>query len=110
MAEKQNFNDCDWELASGFDDSWQKFKTDALKKAMTAFNERKRSIPPQPLPRSMNDHKLTGSLKDYWECHLEGDVLLIYKPLPGGAIKLFRVCTHDDIRGPRGEGFSRSAR
>jgi len=32
----------------------------------------------------MNDHKLGGPLKEYMECHLDGDVLLIYKPLHGG--------------------------
>ncbi len=35
------------------------------------------------------------------ECHLDDDVLLIYKPMPGGAIKLLRVCTHADLKGPK---------
>jgi hypothetical protein len=44
--------------------------------AMKTFNEHKRSIPPAALPRGMNDHKLQGPLKDFRECHLDGDALL----------------------------------
>jgi hypothetical protein len=65
------------------------------------FDRCKRAIPPQPLPGKMNDHKLGGPLKDFMECHLDDDVLLIYKPLPGGSIKLLRVCTHADLKGPK---------
>jgi mRNA-degrading endonuclease YafQ of YafQ-DinJ toxin-antitoxin module len=49
----------------------------------------------------MKDHKLDGPLKGYMECHLDGDVLLIYKPIARGAVKLFRICTHADLRGPK---------
>jgi mRNA-degrading endonuclease YafQ of YafQ-DinJ toxin-antitoxin module len=34
----------------------------------------------------MVDHKLGGPLKGYMDCHLDADVVLIYKPLPHGAI------------------------
>jgi addiction module RelE/StbE family toxin len=68
---------------------------------MTEFDRCKRSIPPQPLPARMKDHKLDGPLKGFMECHLADDVLLIYKPVPGGAIKLLRICTHADLKGPK---------
>ncbi|GGI23811.1 type II toxin-antitoxin system RelE/ParE family toxin [Bradyrhizobium guangdongense] len=97
-----------WEVAKGFRESWERYKTDSLKEAMKAFNEFKRSNPPKPLPRGMKDHKLEGPLKEYRECHLEGDVLLVYKQLPAGAIKLMRVCTHDEIRGPRGQTLGKT--
>jgi addiction module RelE/StbE family toxin len=106
MATKPKSNQVDWELAAGFSATWKKFKCDALDDAMKVFNERKRSIPPLPLPKGMKDHKLNGRLSNYWECHLAGNALLIYKPLPGGAIKLFRVCTHDEIKGPRGKALA----
>jgi len=32
----------------------------------------------KPLPPISRDHQLTGNLKDYRECHLGGDWLLIY--------------------------------
>jgi len=31
------------------------------------------------LPAKHNNHKLQGTLKDYWECHVESDWLLRYK-------------------------------
>lgn len=102
MASEPKRNNSQWQLALGFKDSWNKHKSTSVKEAMATFDKCKRSIPPTPLPSGMRDHKLEGALKDYRECHLEGDVLLIYKPLPGGGIKLLRVCTHDDIAGPRG--------
>ena len=101
MTEAPKRNDVDWVQAAGFKDSWQKVKTDAISEAMTAFDRCKRAIPPEPLPAKMNDHKLDGPLKGFMECHLADDALLIYKPIAGGAIKLLRVCTHADLKGPK---------
>ncbi|MEE0957589.1 MAG: type II toxin-antitoxin system YafQ family toxin [Ruminococcus sp.] len=33
----------------------------------------------QPLPSKNKDHQLTGSLKDFRECHIEPDWLLVYQ-------------------------------
>ncbi len=33
----------------------------------------------QKLPDSYKDHKLSGELKSFRECHIKGDLLLIYK-------------------------------
>lgn len=33
----------------------------------------------QPLPAKNNDHQLTGNLKEFRECHIEPDWLLIYQ-------------------------------
>lgn len=101
MADEPKRNRAKWQLASGFKDSWTRFKTDDISEAMTEFDRCKRSIPPAALPAKMKDHKLDGPFKGYMECHLAGDVLLIYKPLPGGAIKLLRICTHADLKGPK---------
>jgi addiction module RelE/StbE family toxin len=97
----------DWPLAAGFRESWQRFKTDAISDAMTTFDRCKRAIPLQPLPAKMKDHNLKGALKGYSECHLDDDVLLIYKPAPNGAIKLFRVCTHEDLKGPKAKTLAK---
>jgi mRNA interferase YafQ len=94
-------NEEEWPLAAGFKASWQKFKTDEISDAMTTFDRYKRAVPPKQLPAKMRDHKLGGPLKAYNECHLAPDVLLIYKPMRNGAIKLFRVCEHADLRGPK---------
>jgi addiction module RelE/StbE family toxin len=101
MPEAPKRNDEEWPLAQGFRDSWQRFKTDVVSDAMTTFDRCKRVVPPEPLPAKMNDHKLDGPLKGFMECHLDDDVLLIYKPMPAGVIKLLRVCTHADLKGPK---------
>lgn len=33
----------------------------------------------EPLPEKYKDHQLTGSLKDFRECHIEPDWLLMYQ-------------------------------
>ncbi len=33
----------------------------------------------ETLPQSNNDHQLTGNLKDFRECHIEPDWLLMYQ-------------------------------
>lgn len=33
----------------------------------------------EPLPEKYDDHNLTGNLKDFRECHIEPDWLLIYQ-------------------------------
>jgi mRNA interferase YafQ len=99
--EKPPHNEEEWLLAPGFKASWKRFKTDVVSDAMTEFDRCKRAVPPKALPGKMNDHNLTGPLKGFSECHLDDDVLLIYKPAAKGAIKLFRVCTHADIKGTK---------
>jgi addiction module RelE/StbE family toxin len=100
-------NDEDWPLAPGFAASWKRHKTRPVSGAMTTFDRCKRAIPPQPLPAGMKDHNLKGPLKGFRECHLDANSLLIYKPVDNGAIKLFRVCTHDELSGPRAEALAK---
>jgi len=101
MPESEKRNGEEWPLAPGFKESWKKFKTAAISDAMTTFDRCKRAVPPESLPAKMHDHKLDGPLKGFMECHLDDDVLLIYKPVGKGAIKLLRVCEHADLKGPK---------
>jgi mRNA-degrading endonuclease YafQ of YafQ-DinJ toxin-antitoxin module len=96
-----------WILAPGFRESWKKYLKDnpEIKAAMTEFDRCKRAIPPKQLPGKMKDHKLDGPLKGFMDCHLADDVILIYKPLPSGAYKLFLLCEHSDLKGPRAKNL-----
>jgi addiction module RelE/StbE family toxin len=98
-------NDEEWPLAPGFTESWKRFKSEVISEAMTTFDRCKRAVPPQQLPAKMKDHKLLGPLKGYMECHLDDDALLIYKPMPNGTIKLFRMCEHADLKGPKAKAL-----
>lgn len=48
------------------------------------------------LPLKNRNHKLVGNFKDYWECHIEPDWLLIYKKT-STTIVLSRTGTHADL-------------
>jgi addiction module RelE/StbE family toxin len=100
-------NEEQWPLARGFKESWKRFKTDVISEAMTTFDRCKRAVPPESLPAKMKDHKLDGPFRGYMECHLGHDALLIYKPMPNGAIKLFRVCEHADLSGPKAKALAK---
>jgi mRNA interferase YafQ len=107
MPASEKRNKEEWPLAPGFKESWKRFKTDAISDAMTTFDRCKRAVPPEALPAKMRDHKLDGPFKGYMECHLDNDVLLIYKPMPNGANKLFRICEHADLKGPKAKALAR---
>lgn len=36
-------------------------------------------IAEKSLPSKYSNHKLTGDYRDFWECHIEPDWLLIYR-------------------------------
>lgn len=49
-----------------------------------------------PLPAKNEDHELNGKHKDYRECHIEPDWLLIYK-LTKNEVTFARTGTHSDL-------------
>jgi len=50
----------------------------------------------QPLPPRYKDHPLSGDWKQYRDCHIESDWLLIYK-IEGDDLYLVRTGTHSDL-------------
>ena len=53
-----------------------------------------------PLPKSNNDHALTGNWKPRRECHVKADWLLIYQLDKEDGIIIFeRTGTHSDLFG-----------
>ncbi len=64
---------------------------------MRIFNEVKRRIPMERLPNGMKEHKLKGRLKELWECHLDSDILLVYK-YEKHIIRLIDICRHDKLK------------
>lgn len=35
----------------------------------------------KPMPQKFQDHQLKGDLKEYRECHIRGDLLLVYRKI-----------------------------
>jgi len=51
-----------------------------------------------PMPERYRDHRLTGNLKDFRECHIEPDWLLIYQILEDKLIlSASGTGTHSDL-------------
>ncbi len=48
------------------------------------------------LPEKYSLHKLSGKYKNYWECHIEPDWLLIFY-LDNEVLRLERTGTHSDL-------------
>ena len=51
---------------------------------------------PQPLPEGFKDHKLKGTWRDFRECHVEPDWLLIYT-ITDFELRPARLGTHTEL-------------
>jgi addiction module RelE/StbE family toxin len=98
-------------FADGFETSAKQLAPEDSKEAarLKEFMACKGEIPPRRLPGTMDDHSLTGAFSDFQECHLSGDVLLLYTH-ENDLVTLYRVCTHDDIHGKRGSKLAKKLR
>lgn len=50
----------------------------------------------EPLPPEFKDHALLGNYSDARECHISGDLLLIYQS-EGKTVKLVRLGSHSQV-------------
>ena len=53
-------------------------------------------IEEKSLPTKYSNHKLTGNYRDFWECHIEPDWLLIYRK-DTKYLELARTGSHSDL-------------
>ena len=53
---------------------------------------------PEPLPEVFRDHKLKGDWRDFRECHIEPDLLLIYT-ITDFELRPARLGTHSELFG-----------
>ncbi len=51
-----------------------------------------------PLPEANRDHPLTGPWKDFRDCHVRPDLVLIYQKVPG-VLRLVRLGSHSELFG-----------
>jgi mRNA interferase YafQ len=51
----------------------------------------------QPLDRRYLDHALTGDWKDYRDCHIKPDLLLIYRKPDAETLQLVRLGSHSEL-------------
>jgi len=51
----------------------------------------------QALEARYRDHALTGEWKDYRDCHIKPDLVLIYKKLGEDTMRLVRLGSHSEL-------------
>jgi mRNA interferase YafQ len=49
------------------------------------------------LPRRYADHPLTGDWKDFRDCHVRPDLVLIYRKPDVGSLELVRLGSHSEL-------------
>jgi mRNA interferase YafQ len=51
----------------------------------------------QPLPRRNVDHPLSGEWKDFRDCHIRPDLVLIYRKPDDDSLELVRLGSHSEL-------------
>jgi mRNA interferase YafQ len=51
----------------------------------------------QPLPRRNVDHPLSGEWKDFRDCHIRPDLILIYRKPDDASLELVRIGSHSEL-------------
>jgi addiction module RelE/StbE family toxin len=95
----------------GFKERYSAFLAEdpSIEDTMKEFRDQKAKIPPGRLPAKMRDHKLDGKLKGIMECHLAGDILLVYKH-ENDVVDLLDVCQHAGLKGKKGKALKKRAK
>jgi mRNA interferase YafQ len=50
-----------------------------------------------PLDEKHRDHALTGDWKDFRDCHVKPDLVLIYRKPPTNVLQLVRLGSHSEL-------------
>ena len=51
----------------------------------------------QPLAENHRDHALSGEWKDYRDCHIKPDLILIYQKPDPAKLRLVRLGSHSEL-------------
>lgn len=49
------------------------------------------------LPNRFHDHQLSGSLKDFRDCHIKPDLILLYRKPDNDTLELVRLASHSEL-------------
>ncbi|MBR4195316.1 MAG: type II toxin-antitoxin system YafQ family toxin [Synergistaceae bacterium] len=86
-----------------FEKDWERLEASGkhdmhrIKEAMSIL-----AVNDGPMPPEWEDHELTGKFEGFRECHVKGDLLLVYRIQPASKIELLvfsRVATHSELFG-----------
>lgn len=51
----------------------------------------------ESIPGKFRDHPLTGEWREYRDCHIKPDLLLIYRKLGDDVLQLVRIGSHSEL-------------
>lgn len=51
----------------------------------------------QPLPKEYDDHQMRGDMKDLRNCHIHGDLVLLYRKVDADLLQLVRLGSHSQL-------------
>ena len=51
----------------------------------------------RPLPENLRDHALIGDWKDYRDCHIRPDLVMIYRKPDAETLELVRLGSHSEL-------------
>ena len=71
-------------------------KDSRVQSKIEVFLRAKLASPAEKIPRGMKDHSLYGKLDGLRECHICGNILLVYS-LKSNCLRLIWICTHDEL-------------
>ncbi|MBR2359108.1 MAG: type II toxin-antitoxin system YafQ family toxin [Bacteroidaceae bacterium] len=82
--------------SSQFKKDFKKYRNDKAKveKLLEVFRMLENEI---ELPERYKLHKLVGNYKGCWECHIDGDFLLIWIDETSQTIKVVRLGSHSEL-------------
>ena len=82
--------------SSQFKKDFKKYRNDKAKveKLLDVFRMLENEI---ELPEKYKLHKLIGNYKGCWECHIDGDFLLIWIDETSQTIKVVRLGSHSEL-------------
>jgi mRNA interferase YafQ len=85
--------------ASRFKRDYRREKSGVLGKKLDALLEEvlESLLGDEPLPARYFDHALIGDWKDYRDCHIRPDLILIYRKLHGDILELARLGSHSEL-------------
>ena len=84
------------EFSGQFKKDFKRYRNDKTKveKLLEVFRMLEKEI---ELPAKYRLHKLIGNYKGCWECHIDGDLLLIWIDESADIIKAVRLGSHSEL-------------
>jgi mRNA-degrading endonuclease YafQ of YafQ-DinJ toxin-antitoxin module len=104
-GKKHDGREATFDFSSVFQEKFEKYKKSNPKISgkIKEFVNRKKKRPPEKMP---GEHKLNPPFDGVLECHLEGDLCLLFRD-KSDKVSLLTIATHDEMAGRRGKGLAK---